>query len=52
MADYREHIDKLVERKIDVLLPGHGLPKLEDGHESVEEAAAALAGIATPSSMT
>lgn len=52
LSDYREHIDKLAEREIDVLLPGHGLPKLKDGHESVEEAVTALAGLATPSSMT
>ena len=52
LADYRAHIDKLVEREIDVLLPGHGLPKLEGGHESVEEAAAALAGLMPPSSKT
>lgn len=52
LSDYRAHIDKLVERRIDMLLPGHGLPRLEAGHESVEEAAAALSGLTTPSSMT
>lgn len=52
LADYRADIENLVDRDIDALLPGHGLPRLADGDEAVELAAEALKGMFTPSSRT
>lgn len=52
LSDYRADINALTDRDIDALLTGHGLPRLEDGQESVEAAAEALAGMFTPPSRT
>lgn len=52
LADYRADIGNLAGRGIDALLPGHGLPRLADGQESVERAADALEGMFSPPSRT
>lgn len=52
LADYREDIGNLIGRDIDALLPGHGMPRLTDGQESIEAAAEALSGMSTPPSRT
>jgi glyoxylase-like metal-dependent hydrolase (beta-lactamase superfamily II) len=52
LAAYREHIDRLVGRGIDALLPGHGMPMLADGQEAIETVADALKGMSPPPSRT
>jgi glyoxylase-like metal-dependent hydrolase (beta-lactamase superfamily II) len=52
LADYRADVDRLTDRDIDALLPGHGLPLLRDGQAAIEAAAEALAGMSTPPSRT
>lgn len=52
LAGYRDDIGNLQDRGIDALLPGHELPRLEDGQESVDQAADALAGMYSPPSRT
>lgn len=52
LADYRDDIGNLAGREVDALLPGHELPRLADGDESVAEAADALAGMYSPPSRT
>lgn len=54
LADYRADIDNLADadHEVDALLPGHGLPLLEGGEESIAEAARALAEMSTPPSRT
>lgn len=52
LAEYRADIENLRGRAIDALLPGHGLPCLEDGQEGIEQAASALRGMYTPPSRT
>lgn len=52
LADYRADIGNLTGRDIDALLPGHGMPRLADGQESIEAAAEALSGMSTPPSRT
>jgi glyoxylase-like metal-dependent hydrolase (beta-lactamase superfamily II) len=52
LADYRTDIENLRGRDVDSLLPGHGLPRLRDGQQSIADAAAALDGMYTPSSRT
>ncbi|WP_129113807.1 MBL fold metallo-hydrolase [Halegenticoccus tardaugens] len=52
LAAYRSDIGNLCGRDIDALLPGHGLPRLEDGQESVDQAAEALDGMYVPPSKT
>lgn len=52
LADYRTDIENLTERRIDALLTGHGLPRLWDGQEGIDQAAEALAGMYTPVSRT
>lgn len=52
LQDYRSDIGLLMERDIDILLPGHGMPLLADGHDAIETAADALEGIESPPSFT
>jgi glyoxylase-like metal-dependent hydrolase (beta-lactamase superfamily II) len=52
LAGYREDIEHLEGRGIDALCPGHELPRLEDGQESVDRAAEALRGMYSPPSRT
>ncbi|TYL36176.1 hypothetical protein CV102_23835 [Natronococcus pandeyae] len=52
LADYRSDVSNLEGHDVDALLPGHGLPRLEDGQECIEQAAAALGGMFTPPSKT
>lgn len=52
LADYRADIGSLSDRGIDLLLPGHGLPRLADGQASVDAAIDSLAGMYTPPSKT
>ena len=52
LSDYRDDIGNLTGRGIDALLPGHGLPRLEDGQEGVDAAAEALRGMYSPPSRT
>lgn len=52
LAEYRADIANLVGRGIDALLTGHGLPRLRDGQDGIDQAAEALAGMYTPSSKT
>jgi glyoxylase-like metal-dependent hydrolase (beta-lactamase superfamily II) len=52
LADYRADIDGLADRKVDALLPGHGLPLLADGQAAIDDAIEALSGMSTPVSRT
>lgn len=52
LADYRADIENLEGRGIDALLTGHGLPRLRDGQEGIDQAAEALRGMYTPPSKT
>ncbi|WP_227380393.1 MBL fold metallo-hydrolase [Haladaptatus halobius] len=52
LAAYRTDIENLVGRGIDALFTGHGLPRLRDGQDSIDQAADALAGMYTPPSRT
>lgn len=52
LADYRADIGSLANRDIDLLLPGHGLPRLADGQVSVDAAIDSLDGMYTPPSKT
>jgi glyoxylase-like metal-dependent hydrolase (beta-lactamase superfamily II) len=49
---YRSDFDTLAGRNIGALLPGHDLPRLNDGQECIEQAIAALEGLAMPPSRT
>jgi len=52
LAEYREDIEKLAGRDIDMLLPGHGPPRLREGQDSITQAIDVLQGLATPPSKT
>lgn len=52
LADYRADIDNLAGRDVDALLPGHGLPRIEDGQEGIDRARERLAGMYSPESRT
>lgn len=52
LTDYRADIENVSGRDVDVLLPGHGMPLLEDGQTAIDAAAEALAGMSSPPSRT
>lgn len=52
LAAYRQDVGALVDRGIDLLLPGHGLPLLADGQTAVEAAAESLQEMHSPPSKT
>lgn len=48
LADYRNHIDRLTNLSVDVLLPGHKLFTLGNGQQHIDQAISALKKLSVP----